>query len=39
VEPGQDLTTDARLLASLAGLGVRVPEVTQLRRLLAAGSR
>jgi aminoglycoside phosphotransferase (APT) family kinase protein len=26
-EAGQDLTTDAQLLASLAGLGVRVPEV------------
>ncbi len=26
-EAGQDLATDARLLASLAGLGVRVPEV------------
>ena len=26
-EAGQDLTTDARLLANLAGLGVRVPEV------------
>jgi len=26
-EAGQDLTTDARLLASLSGLGVRVPEV------------
>jgi aminoglycoside phosphotransferase (APT) family kinase protein len=26
-EPGQDLTTDARVLARLAGLGVGVPEV------------
>lgn len=26
-EAGQDLTTDARVLATLAGLGVRVPEV------------